>query len=157
MHIQITQASPEMADECADALADSGIEAHYFSDRDYSVRLIKTGIDNNELFVAAVDNKAIAGFYWATAKGMFCRFAYLRLLAVKPHYRNLHIGKELLAHFERNGFIAAPRVFCTVSAFNTDAQRFYTKNGYTEVSKLVDLYKRGIDELLMMKTMPQTI
>ncbi len=154
MQIQIVQANLKMLDECAEALSQSGIQTKYFNDSDYTLRLIKSGIDNNEVFVAIVPDEVVAGFYWATAKGMFCRFSYLRLLAVKPNYRNLHIGKELIGHFERNGFFIASRVFCTVSAFNTDAQRFYSNNGYVEVSKLADLYKPGVDEILMMKTKP---
>jgi ribosomal protein S18 acetylase RimI-like enzyme len=149
---QIVTAEMRHIEDCLDALLGSDIEKRYFSDRQYTRNLLQTGIDKNELFVGIGPHQAVVGFYWASAGGMFCRFSYLRLLAINPAFRNRGIGKKLLGHFEENGFARAAKVFLAVSDFNVDAQRFYEHTGYRQVGIIPDLYKPGIAEILLMKS-----
>jgi GNAT superfamily N-acetyltransferase len=151
--VQIILAEKKHAGDCLDSISGSSICERYFADRKYTRNLILAGIEKKELFIADCGSrKGMAGFYWAAACGMFCRFPYLRLLSVKPRFRNLGIGKRLLEHFEENGFARAPKVFCAVSDFNADALRFYNRCGYIRIGTIPDLYKPGIAEILMMKS-----
>ena len=150
--ITIVPAEKKHAAACADSLDGSAIGKRYFADRSYARRLVRTGIDKKEIYVGIDSRGAMAGFYWASAAGMFCRFPYLRILAVKPLSRGVGVGKKLLRHFEENGFSRASKVFLAVSDFNTGAQRFYKRNGYMRVGTIPDLYKPGIAEILMVKS-----
>jgi ribosomal protein S18 acetylase RimI-like enzyme len=150
--ISIVRAEKNHAVDCADSVGGSAIGQRYFADRKYARRLIRSGIDKKEIFVGIDGRGAVAGFYWSSPAGMFCRFPYLRILAVKPRFRGLGVGKRLLEHFEENGFKKASRVFLAVSDFNAGAQRFYKRNGYVRVGTLPDLYKQGIAEILMVKS-----
>lgn len=153
--IQIITAEKKHAGDCLDSLGGSAIGEKYFADKEYTRNLILAGIDKKELFIGAYgSHHDAAGFYWAAACGMFCRFSYLRLLSIKPQFRNLGVGRRLLEHFEENGFNQASKVFLAVSDFNADAKRFYKRCGYIRVGIIPDLYKPGIAELLMMKSSP---
>jgi GNAT superfamily N-acetyltransferase len=146
------QATTENAEACADCIDDSDIGRFYFINRDYTINLITSGINANEIVIAYTQNKTVVGFYWKTDNAMFCRFPYLRLFAVHPDYRSKGIGKQLLDHFEDQCFLVAPKLFLAVSDFNKKAQKFYSANGYSQVGKIQDLYKPGITELLFMKS-----
>jgi len=152
MDIQIIAAERKHAADCLESVGESGIGQRYFADHQYTLNLLQAGIDKKELFVGMNGPKAVAGFYWASGTGMFCRFPYLRILAVKPAFRNKGVGKKLLDHFEENGFNLASKVFLAVSDFNVEAQRFYKRNRYIRVGIVPDLYKPGIAEILMMKS-----
>ncbi len=151
-NIRIVVAEKKHIADCLDSLCDCTIGERYFSDKEYARRLIESGIKKKEIFIGAGANREVAGFYWPAAAGMFCSFPYLRILSVKPRFRNLGVGRRLLDHFEKNGFKQASRVFLAVSDFNADARRFYRRNGYVRVGVLPGLFKPGISEILMMKS-----
>jgi ribosomal protein S18 acetylase RimI-like enzyme len=155
--MHIIAADEKHAGDCVDSIAGSAIGQRYFADAQYTRKLILKGIDKKEIFVATDADQTAAGFYWSAACGMFCRFPYLRLLSVKPQFRNFGVGARLLNHFEENGFAQAPKVFLAVSDFNAGAQRFYERRGYLRVGSIPDLYKPGIAEILMVKSSPQAI
>jgi GNAT superfamily N-acetyltransferase len=150
--IQIVLAKSNHVEDCADSVGGSAIGRRYFADHNYTRRVIQAGIDKKEIYVGIDGRNSMRGFYWASATGMFCRFPYLRILAVKPSFRGTGVGKELLRHFEASGFSQAPKVFLAVSDFNAGAQRFYESNGYARVGIVPDLYKPGIAEILMVKS-----
>jgi GNAT superfamily N-acetyltransferase len=150
--IKIVPAEKRHIGDCLDSVGGSGIGRRYFADRQHTRRLLRGGIKKKEIFVGVDGCGAVAGFYWSSPAGMFCRFPYLRILAVKPSFRNKGVGKRLLLHFEENGFGWASKVFLAVSDFNTAAQRFYKRNGYVRIGTIPELYKKGIAEILMMKS-----
>jgi GNAT superfamily N-acetyltransferase len=151
--IRIVPAEKKHIGDCLDSVGNSGIGRRYFTDPQYSRRLIRVGIDKKELYIGVDGRGAVAGFYWSCATGMFCSFPYLRILAVKPVFRNKGVGKRLLRHFEENGFGRASKVFLAVSDFNVGARRFYKRNGYVRIGIIPELYKKGITEILMMKSL----
>ena len=77
---------------------------------------------------------------------------YLELLAVSPAQRGRGLGRELLVHVEKKVFARGKNFFACVSDFNTDARRFYTRQGYAEVGRLENLLVDGGDEILLRKT-----
>lgn len=77
---------------------------------------------------------------------------YLNLLAVLPAFQRKGVGRAALAWMEAEALAAAARnCFLSVSAFNTAAQAFYRRNGYSEAALLDHLIKDGEDEILMRK------
>ncbi len=61
-------------------------------------------IQKNRITVAVDDNNKCVGFLGVNENGCFGQFPYLAILSVHEQYRNQGIGKELLEHFENEGF-----------------------------------------------------
>jgi ribosomal protein S18 acetylase RimI-like enzyme len=57
-----------------------------------------------------------------------------------------------MAYAEERIFKQTPNVFLCVSSFNTGAQKFYKRIGYTVIGELKDYLVSGYDEILMRKT-----
>jgi ribosomal protein S18 acetylase RimI-like enzyme len=76
---------------------------------------------------------------------------YLQLLAVLPAYQKRGIGAQVLTWIEEEARGHFRNLWLCVSAFNTDAQRFYRARGFELVTTLEGLLRDGDDELLMRK------
>ncbi len=87
---------------------------------------------------------------------MFHSFPYLHMIAVKDGCRRQGIGTELMDFFEqdilKNGKNQLrTKAFLTVGDFNSSAEKFYSDRGYVGLTKLENLFRRGVTETLMMK------
>lgn len=78
------------------------------------------------------------------------RYIY-QLISVKEEYRGKGIGKNLMGFLENLAFENANKIFVVVADFNPDAKHFYEKLGYRQVGEIPNLYRKGINEHLMMK------
>lgn len=77
---------------------------------------------------------------------------YLNLFAVLPPFQKQGVGRMALAWMETEArMVGARNCFLCVSGFNTAAQGFYRRNGYSEAALLNDLIVDGEDEILMRK------
>ena len=81
------------------------------------------------------------------------QFSYLHIIVVKEEYRNKGIGKALLDYSENIAYEMADKFFLVVADYNTDAKRFYERNGYQQVGEIPNLYRSGITEYLMAKNL----
>ena len=102
------------------------------------------------VLVLEVDD-ALAGFAWIDRRGAFGRSAYLRMIAIDPARRSSGLGAVLMQAFEAIAASEGPDGFLMVSDFNTDAQRFYRRLGWTEVGRVPDYVQPGVAELVMWK------
>ena len=75
---------------------------------------------------------------------------YIAALATSAAVRGQGIGATLLEAAER-WFLEARHIFLCVSSFNTRAQRFYERHGYTQVGEFPDYVIAGASEILMHK------
>ncbi|MEP0761742.1 MAG: GNAT family N-acetyltransferase, partial [Chloroflexota bacterium] len=91
------------------------------------------------------------GLAWVMPRGGLGRSAYLRLLAVNETYAGLGIGAGLLAHAEQLVARSTKDMLLLVSDFNVDAQRFYQRQGYTQIGAIPDYVLPGVTELLFRK------
>lgn len=88
----------------------------------------------------------------AVVRQQFLFGDYLELLAISPAQRGRGLGRLLLTHVEEQTFARAKNLFACVSDFNTDARRFYERQGYAEVGRLENFLVAGRDEILLRKT-----
>ena len=93
----------------------------------------------------------VTGFVIAYERGMFGEYGYIRLIGVDAARRGTGIGTALLATAEEHLFALRPWVFLTVTEFNTDAQRFYSRLGYAKIGEIPDYRRPGIAEFILMK------
>jgi ribosomal protein S18 acetylase RimI-like enzyme len=103
-------------------------------------------------FAVAHQDKQVVGFVWFRLEGTFHHSGYIHLIGVAPHARGRGVGARLMAYAERKIFARGPNVFLMVSAFNTKAQAFYKRLGYTAIGKVPNYAIRGITERLYRKT-----
>ncbi len=152
MEITIVKGSAEYLEDCEEALTDSELGKRYFSEGGSAAAQLKDGFGKGEIYVALDENRKCVGFIWFIMNGIFHRFPYLHIIAVKRENRGQGIGKQLLKFFEDFCFEEDPKVFLVVADFNPDAKRLYERIGYVEVGAIPDLYRPEITEHLMMKS-----
>ncbi len=129
------------------------------ADSDPWKRLGYTSSDWERLFDAlpqgregfvVVTNGALAGL--ALLRQRFLMGDYLELLVIAPSVRGKGLGSALLKYLEGLVFARATNLFACVSDFNTEARRFYGKNGYQEIGPIPNFLIPGSAEILMRKT-----
>lgn len=76
--------------------------------------------------------------------------AHLDLLAVKPDYRRVGVGRMLIEWLEESALVAGVSIiYLEVRAGNAGAQRFYESLGYRRVRQLQGYY-RGAETAVSM-------
>ncbi len=150
MDIKIEKGSLKYLSDCEKALLNSELGRKYFEHEGSGRRAILEGLEQGNLYVA-INNNECVGFMFYIPKGIFHSFPLLHLISVKEEYRNKGIGKKLMAFLENLAFENASKIFFVVADFNPDAKRFYEKLGYRKVGEIPSLYRKGINEYLMMK------
>ncbi len=90
---------------------------------------------------------AVAGILAVRYPWLFGPF--IELVAVFDGYRGRGIGKELIDTACRH--YKSPNLWATVSSFNVEAQRFYSRMGFEQTAVLDNLIKPGWNEILLRK------
>ena len=105
------------------------------------------------LLVSDVDQMKgrACGLAWCIPYGAFGRSTYLRMLGVRENYIGLGIGATLLKQVEQTTTQYTNEIFLLVSDFNTDAQRFYQRHGYSQVGSIPGYVVPNITELVYWK------
>jgi ribosomal protein S18 acetylase RimI-like enzyme len=83
--------------------------------------------------------------------GAFSRSPYLRLIGVHPDHSGAGVGSALIAQAEAEVRPTNHELFLLVSDFNTDAQRFYQRNGYEQVGAIPGYVVPDVTELIFWK------
>jgi ribosomal protein S18 acetylase RimI-like enzyme len=129
MEISIVQGNEGHLEDCVAALVDSELARVYYPTKESGEALLKEGIEKQDY-----------------------KFPYVRQIAVRQEYRGQGIGKKLLAFVEGIAFKDWPKLFLTVTDFNSRAKRLYEKLGYKEVGLVEGLFKDGVAEYIMVKS-----
>lgn len=125
-------------------LCDSAFEKPVFS-RNNSETLISK-IDKHAHFIV-VCHREIVGYCAIYANDNINQTAYITLLAVRPQFQNMHIGKQLLRAASKLASDQGMKyVKLEVSSNNINAIRFYQRNGF------VELCAHGKGSIYMQKT-----
>ena len=102
-----------------------------------------------QVFIAHQNNEA-CGVLIIDPRGV-AGSPYIKSIAVTEESRSLGIGASLINYAEESFKNRSRYIFLCVSSFNTKAQSFYEKLGYTEVGELKDYLIDGASEILMSK------
>ena len=140
--------------DCKDVLCKSALGEKYFSSPGSAENAIREGFRQGNLYVALIGEECV-GFTYIIPKGAFHGFPYLHIIAIKEEYRGRGIGKALLDYSERIALEMADKLFLVVADYNPDAKRFYERNGYQQVGEIPNLYRSGITEYLMAKSLKE--
>ena len=105
--------------------------------------------ENEALIVATTPNDKVLGFAWYQPTGGLGRAGYLRLIGIDPKYQCRGIGKKLLQEVERG--CVGGMLMLLVSDFNERGQKFYKREGYTEVGTFEKFVHSEINEMLLWK------
>lgn len=103
------------------------------------------------VLVADIGDDTACGFAWCLPKGAFGRSLYLRLIGVRPDVSRAGIGAALLSAAEQAALSLNTDLILLVSDFNTDAQRFYQRQGYTQVGAIPGYVLPDVAELIYWK------
>jgi len=152
MEISIVQGDRGNLEDCVEALVHSELARVYYPTKESAEALLKEGIEKQEIYVALNERFECVGYIWFAPSKMFYRFPYVGQIAVRQAYRGQGIGRKLLAFVEGIAFKDWPKLFLTVSDFNSGAKKLYEKIGYKEVGLVEDLFKEGIAEYIMVKS-----
>lgn len=113
---------------------------------------------HDTLLVADVgDNNPACGFVWCLPKGGFGRSLYIRLIGVCAGCAGSGIGSALLDAAEQAAIAANSDLILLVSDFNTGAQRFYRRHGYTQVGALPAYVVPDVTELIYWKQLRKAV
>lgn len=150
MDIQFRKGTAEYLDSCVKAMENSTLCTSYFQSEESRKNAVMEGINRGTLYVVLCGGEC-AGFAYVIPEGAFHAYHYLHLIAIKEEYRGKGIGKRLLEFIEDLFFKTRDKIFLLVGDYNPDAKTFYEKSGYKYLGTIPSLYRKGIDEYLMMK------
>jgi len=82
-----------MADlpDCVEALCASDLGRAYFADSHHAYVFLAAGVERGVIHVACLGKECL-GYIWLSPDGTFCRFPYIRSIAVKEGYRSAALG-----------------------------------------------------------------
>ncbi len=150
MDIQFKIGTEEYLEDCIKALDNSTLCTSYFQSEESRKNAVLEGIHRGTLYIVLC-NGDCAGFAYYIMEGAFHAFHYLHLIAIKEEYRGKGVGKKLLEYIEGIVFKTGDKIFLLVGDYNPGAKIFYENLGYQYLGTIPSLYRKGIDEYLMMK------
>lgn len=137
-------------------LYNSEIGNKYYPSQKVLEKLIKDSFGKDKIYKLAADDE-IVGILWYLPVGAFSMYPYLHMIFVKDEYRKKGAGKKMLDFFENQALNAEGnpkiknKVFLVVGAWNTYALNFYERLGYNTIGTIPGLFRKQVDEILMMK------
>lgn len=109
---------------------------------------LSAALETDLILTVDTDERAV-GLAWCVPKGAFGHSAYLKLLGVRPDQAGRGIGARLLDHLE--AAVTSQDMFLLASDFNTDAHRFYQRQGYTQIGAIPCYVLPDVTELIFRK------
>lgn len=115
-------------------------------------RQFSRALEQGDTLLAAEDAQgAVCGIAWLMPAGAFGRSAYLRFIGVHPDHSGAGLGGSLLQAVEQHASLSGHDLFLLVSDFNTRAQQFYVRHGYSQVGAIPGYVVPDITELIFWK------
>lgn len=152
MMISLIKGDARFLDECIVSLQDSDLGRFYFPNKEKAEEAINEFMFTDFFLVAVDDKDQFAGFICYLPTGAFHAFPYLHLLVTSSKMRGKGVGSKMMDIFEDRVFEQKDKLFLVVADFNQKGIEFYRKRGFLEVGIIPSLYRRGINEHLLMKT-----
>ena len=119
---------------------------------------LEGGLERGDVLLAAdagAENAA-CGFAWCAPQGGFGRSLYIRWFGVRKELARAGVGAALIRSVEEAALKISRELFLLVSDFNTDAQRFYQRQGYQQIGAIPGYVLPDVTELLYWKQLQPT-
>jgi len=156
MNIIIRDMTSEEVPEIAVMIANSTMGELYFdSNSDKIEKILANARRDERVLVAVVEGQAV-GFIWYDLNGVFRIHPYVHLHFVRTDMRGEGVGTSLLEAFEANALSVSDKAFLAVAEFNYRASGLYEKQGYKFVGSIPGLYRQGVAENLLMKSIEKS-
>lgn len=157
MHID--QGTPGKAPEYAGLIFTTELGKKYYPRLEIVESSLERGLAQDVVLEARNRSGELAGLLWFQRQGAFHQFPYLHIVAVAERFRGRGLGSSLVERFEQEALVGhdgkrimRTKAFLVVDATNAAARALYAARGYEQVAELDGLYRRGVVELLMTKT-----
>ena len=109
-------------------------------------------VQKSFIYVAElIAESMVVGFAWLIPDAVFARSPYLKQIGVHPEYTHHGIGRQLLTVVEDDCKRFSDQLFLLVSDFNTEAQKFYRRQGYQNIGRIPAYVLTDVDELIFHK------
>jgi len=138
--------------DCARWIAETPLWQRYGVTEESMADRFRAALDAGATIYVAEQAGEVVGFVWFVERGAFDHSGYIRLIGVRPGARGHGIGRALLEFVEEKSFAAGRDIFLLVSDFNTDAQRWYIRQGYRQVGQIDSYVRQDVNELIFRKT-----
>lgn len=155
--MEFIKANKEDVGQCAKIIFDSELGQRYYPRMSILENNVLNGIENNEIFIAYSDAEKCVGIVWYQHNGIFHEFPFLHMIVVDSEVRGQGFGNKLMDFFEERVLyrgskkVLRNKAFLLVADFNNIAKQMYKDRGYIEIGKVPNLFRKGIEETLMMK------
>ncbi|NHJ84877.1 MAG: GNAT family N-acetyltransferase [Asgard group archaeon] len=118
--------------------------------KEQASKFLRDRLNKKMVFIALYMNEVV-GFI--AMKDDFLWGNYIRRIVVREDLRGNNIGSQLMRYVENITFSNnLPNVYLICSVTNTDAVRFYQKEGYEIIGEVKDFIDVGLHEYIFRKT-----
>ncbi len=153
--IFIRSAESRELPELTEMLFDSELGRRYYPTMNSLLKKMEQSFDQDCIAVLQSGSET-AGLIWYRREGAFHTYPYLHMICVRPEWQRRGLGRMLLEYMENDVLQYDSRkfrtkIFLTAGTWNKAALRFYEQAGYHAVCTIPGLYRKKIDETLMMK------
>lgn len=152
--LEFKKASREDIPKLAQLFFESRLNLYYKRSLAVLKKDLEIGIERDQIIVCVDENKECCGYIRYNLNSEFGGgFPYLDTLIVDEKKQACGIGKKLYRYMEREACEQRwhTKIFCNVVARNEMSQIFWQKLGYIPIGRVDNLFKKGIDEILMVK------
>ncbi|HBI86243.1 MAG TPA: hypothetical protein DDX71_08195 [Ruminococcus sp.] len=154
--IRIRAAQQADMDACCEMLAESRLGEVYYPSRKMIADALEKAVSQDSFLVAVNSADEPVGFIWYQARGMFHSFPYLHMIVVRSDQQHTGIGRKLMQTYEQDSLrllgALRTKAYLLVADFNDRAFEIYRKNGYELINQFDGLFRRNVNERLMVKT-----
>ena len=149
---RIESINAENIDACVSLFVESSLNAIYHRSKIVVKKDLERGAVDDVFRLLVDENGQVFGYIRFTYSGMFGHLPFLDTIIVDEKMRGKGLGsllekimcEELKSHFKNV-------VFLNVAECNVCAIDFYTSHEWQIVGKVPGMYKKEIDEIIMMK------
>jgi ribosomal protein S18 acetylase RimI-like enzyme len=153
--VHISLGSEENIGLYQEVFHDSALYSRYYEDNDILLCTLEKAVANRELWIGTHgEGGEIVAVMQVMLRGFFGGFPYLALLGVKKGWRGMGVGHFMIASFEEAARqLGYAKTSILTSSFNQRARRLYQSLGYKKIGFLQDAFRKGIDEIIFVKTL----